>query len=304
MIRRRPVAQHLYLGKPFRDRVEGSGAGVFGDDLEHPLAEVMLENLVPERDPPGCVGRVTLMHKGEVGVGAIREEADGQPPRCFRLIEIFSLLKGGTDRLRVGPIQVFRISEHLVRGFSGLADDRACVERLSEDRLRVAPQLGSGLLAGPERGRGADADEVLFRRREPVFHPPQEEGEVRPLGPVEGVHLVDHEEPQGLRVVLLPQRLVASAQEEVVEHLVVREKDVRRVAPHRLAMGDDAVRSHLVGCVLRFCVRVDPRADPMQGRNRAKGRRDPARLVGGQRVHRINQDRLDPRRPLVLSAML
>ena len=69
-------------------------------------------------------------------------------------------------------------------------------------------------------------------------------------------------------------------------------------------MRDDAVIRHLNGRVLGLGIRVDPGADAFQGRDRRQRSGDPARLVGRQRVHRVDQDRLDPRLALLLAAML
>ena len=69
-----------------------------------------------------------------------------------------------------------------------------------------------------------------FWRAQPVFQPSDKKGKVGALRTVEGVHLVDYKEAQRLGPVFLPKRLVSSPQEQVVEHLVVRQQDVRRIS--------------------------------------------------------------------------
>ena len=75
----------------------------------------------------------------------------------------------------------------------------------------------------------------------------EEKGEVGPLRAVEGVHLVDYKEAQRLGLVLLPERLVAAPQQQVVEHLVVGQQDVGRVRPHGGAPRDHVLFGHRVG---------------------------------------------------------
>ena len=265
---------------------------------------MMLLQSLPERDPPRWIRRVPLVDEREVRVRPVREEAGGEPQRRPGLIQLLRLAQSrhGSRPVRAGRDIPGRRTPR--SGSSGSPDHGALIEGFPEDRLGVAPQLDSRLLSRAQRGRGPDADQVPLRRAEPVLQPPQQQGEVRALRPVEGVHLVDHQEAQRLRVVLLPERLVPAAQEQVVEHLVVREQDVGRVLPHRLAMGDDAVRGHLVGRVLRLRVRVDPGPHPLERADLRDRRRDPARLVGRQRVHRVDQDRLDPGLSLVPPAVV
>ena len=127
------------------------------------------------------------------------------------MVEVLGLPEGGVDVRGLGTVQILWVSEDLVGVLPCLADDGARVERLPEDRLRISPQLCRSVLAGAERRRRADADEMALRCAEPILEATQKESEVGALRPVKGMHLVDHEEAQGLGVVLLPQRLVPTA---------------------------------------------------------------------------------------------
>ena len=68
--------------------------------------------------------------------------------------------------------------------------------------------------------------------------------EVRALGAVERMELVDYEPAEGVWTVVPPEPLVARAAEEVVQHLVVGEENVRRPLNHDLAVGENVVGGH------------------------------------------------------------
>ncbi len=96
--------------------------------------------------------------------------------------------------------------------------------------------------------------------------------------------------------------------QQVVQHLVVRQQDVRRPFAQRVPVGDDVVPAHrLVGRPLRLVVATDEdsRGDPAAQRRRAvDGPGDAPRLVRRQRVHRVDEDGLDARRPGPFAAVI
>ena len=192
-----------------------------------------------------------------------------------------------------------RVAEEGIDALPDLPDDRPRLEGLVEDAGDVGEQLSFvDLLA--ERGRRSRADQLLARRREPHPQTADQAGEVGSLGAVEGVQLVDHQVAQRVRRVVPPEPEVERPDQQVVQHLVVRQQDVRRMFAQRVPVRDEVVPAHrLVGRPQRLVVAADedPRRDPAPQRRRpVDGLRNAPRLVRGQRVHRVDDDGLDPRR--------
>ena len=63
--------------------------------------------------------------------------------------------------------------------------------------------------------------------------------EVGPLSAVERVQLVHHQVSQRARLVVPPEPEVERPDQQVVQHLVVRQQDVRRPCAQRVPVGDD-----------------------------------------------------------------
>ncbi|MNZ97760.1 hypothetical protein D3C78_1170150 [compost metagenome] len=104
------------------------------------------------------------------------------------------------------------------------------------------------------------------------------------------MQLVHHHEAQQPRRVVAPQPLILRPQQQVVEHLVVGEQDVRRVLAQGVAMGDHLIGRH--AAVLRTVI-AGEQADAELGLQLAHFPGEAPRLIGGQGVHRIDDDRLD-----------
>ena len=188
------------------------------------------------------------------------------------------------------------LAEELVNALARLSDDRVRIEPGLEDAGHVVeqPLLLSRL---PERRGGPDADQIV-PRPEPHPQAPDEAGEVGSLGAVEGVQLVHHQVAQRARRVPPPELLIRRTDQQVVEHLVVREQDVRRLVQQRLPVRDHLVRPHPGRARRPLAVLPDeePRGHPSpQARNPVDRLGDPSRLVGRQRVHRVDDDGLDAR---------
>ncbi len=126
--------------------------------------------------------------------------------------------------------------------------------------------------------------------------PPEQHGHVGALGPVVGVELVQDDvlERVGAQP---PQLLVVVAQQELIEHLVVGEQDVRWRLAKDGSRGDQAVRSHL-RALRDLLAGVEPggnasqRVRPVCGVGDEPGQAQ--RLIVRQRVHRIEDQRLHP----------
>ena len=145
------------------------------------------------------------------------------------------------------------LADPLVDAEAGLGDDRVGTERLAEDglgevehRRRVALVAEGG--GGRDRGDAAEraVGLVLSGTRHAVGlerqpEPAQQHGDVGALGAVVGVELVEHEVLQRLRAVC-PDLRVRLAQQQLVEHLVVGQQDVRGAAADDVAVGDQPVR--------------------------------------------------------------
>ena len=209
----------------------------------------------------------------------------------------------------VGRMQVpadHRAAEEGVDALTDLADDRPRLERLVEDAGDVGEQLRLVAVV-TERGRRPGADQLAARAFEPHAQTPDQAREVRPLGAVERVQLVDHQVAQRVRCVVTPEPVVERPDQQIVQHLVVRQQDVRRPLAQPISVRDDVVRTQrLVRRALRLVVASDedPRRHlPAQGRRPVDRLRDAPRLVGRQRVHRVDEDGLDPRRPGLRTAV-
>jgi hypothetical protein len=197
----------------------------------------------------------------------------------------------------------------------GLGDHAIGRERLAEDglskgehRLRIAlvAQRGGGrdrrdaaerpppLLVGDRR--------VVIRPEVLERHPQaaQQHGDVGALRAVVGVELIEDEVLQAARA-LRPQRGVLGAQQQLVEHLVVGEQHVGRLAADDGAVGDEAVLGDL-----RALRAVLPGVERSRhaGELRLPGeqRGEAAGLVVGERVHRVKHERLQPPHALALGA--
>ena len=106
------------------------------------------------------------------------------------------------------------------------------------------------------------------------------------------MELIQDEVLKGLRA-CLPQNLVLAAQQQLIQHLVVREQDVWRVLPNRVTVVDQPLLTNH-GLLARLLPRIDRSANTGKPRVRRQQLRDPLRLVISQRVHRIQNQSLDP----------
>ena len=108
------------------------------------------------------------------------------------------------------------------------------------------------------------------------------------------MEFVDDEVAKALCAGRAPERPVFSAQKQEVEHLVVRKQNVGRVASQHLTVGDAVLSLHDARIGTRVPC-VEPYRKTWVARLHdvfAKARKAP-RLVGRERVHRIDDDRLD-----------
>lgn len=120
------------------------------------------------------------------------------------------------------------------------------------------------------------------------------------------MELVHDEVANGVLLARCPHLLVRGADEEVVEHLVIGEENVRRILLHPRAVRDDVVRPHravLRGLRLTLAD-VEACLHALERRDGRAELRDAARLIGGERVHRIDEDRFHPRRARVPPAVV
>ena len=177
------------------------------------------------------------------------------------------------------------------RGVRGIDFGSCAFQRLADDLFRREIHAEQGLghfrdfeplvfaAAAARHGGGrADADDVVA---ECVAAAANEHRDVGALTPAIGMQLVEHEEPEPLGGP--HQFAVLDAREQQLQHHVVREQDVRRIAPNRLAglsplLPGIAGESN-EGLALRVAL-VDELAELLV-------------LAVGQRVHRIDDDGLD-----------
>ena len=125
--------------------------------------------------------------------------------------------------------------------------------------------------------------------------PAQQDGDVGALGPVVGVELVEHEIGQAQRT-LGPQGLVVGAQQELVEHLVVRQQDVGWVVAQHGAVRDEPdggdAGAPLTGLPRAGVAGVEAGGHALKCRILGEELGEAPRLVVGERVHRVEDERL------------
>ena len=224
------------------------------------------------------------------------EDLVHRPQVVLAALEPVRVSRGRQVRMRREHVRDQAPAEELVNPLARLPDDRLRIEARAEDAGHVVEEpVLLPLLA--EGGGGSRADQIVLCA-EPRPQPPDEAGEVRPLGAVEGVQLVHHQVAERARLVPPPEPLVRGPDQQVVQHLVVREQDVGRVSQHRPPVRDHVLRPHCGRPRRSLPVLADeePGRDPSPERRAPMDRRgDPPRLVGGQRVHRVDHDGFDPR---------
>ena len=186
---------------------------------------------------------------------------------------------------------------HLVELDPRFGDDRVAVEFSTEYLRRIRADVRKRGLARSKRGRSPDAAKCAVVHAEPKLQAPHETGEVGGLRTVERVQLVNDKILERRRIVFLPQRLLPFADEHVVEHLVVREQNLRRRLQDRVAVGDDVVLAHLLvaSATVGILADVQTHVDALQPRMGVNRFRKTPRLVRRQRIHRIDDDRPDAR---------
>ena len=149
------------------------------------------------------------------------------------------------DRLRLalGLGLLANLRHHFIERKPILGDQRFGREVRTEHLLRVFADALAGILRRTKGRRGADATELRIRHPQTLLETPEQASEICRLCAVESVQLVNGQELQHIRglVVVIPQVLLPRPQEKIVQHLVVRQQDVRWLPQHRLTVGDDMV---------------------------------------------------------------
>ena len=149
----------------------------------------------------------------------------------------------------------------------------------------------------PAQGGGSSGvNQPAIRRLQPRLQAAQEQRQIGALSTVEGVQLIHHHIAQRLRRVLAPEMPVLGTDQQVVEHLVIGQQDVGRILAQRGAVGDHARRRHhhLPAAVLaRTTAHEQAHPQSVEGRGPRYHLRKAPSLIGGQRVHGINHQRLD-----------
>ena len=125
----------------------------------------------------------------------------------------------------------------------------------------------------------------------------QEQSQISTLRPVKRMQLVNHQVAQCGRRVALPQPAILGPEQQIVQHLVVGQQNIWRILSQCVAVCDDTCWRHH-----HALARIGNRATHKQAYPQAsKGWRcsnklcKPTRLVGRQRVHGVDYQRLDAR---------
>ena len=184
------------------------------------------------------------------------------------------------------------INAKTILGHHGFRRERG-IENLAGIRADVTYCLFSA-----HGGRRADEAHVIAGGVQPVGEPAQQTGQVGALRAVEGMQFVYDKVFERVRIVAVPNPGVFGAYQQIVEHLVVGEQDVRRVFEQLIVAGHDVGGGHgvvvLVAAALAHLAHIHARGHVVaQFRTVVDEFCQSLRLVGGEGVHRINEDGFD-----------
>ena len=256
----------------------------------------------PRRLRPGDGGLDGRVRRGQPGEGE-RRWAEHVLVRRTRLTRA-----PGTQRVGGGGDPVGGVPDPLPRLDPGLGDHARLVHLVAEHGVRERHHRRR-VAAVPQRRRGRHRGDQTERPGPvPVPDPrvvlrpmalqrqaeaAQQHRHVGALRPVVGVELIQHQITQA-RGAALPQRLVRGTQQQLVEHLVVGQQDVRRVIPQDLPVGDQPVLAD-PGTGLDLLPGVQAGRDTLEHLVPGDQPGQPGRLVIRQGVHRVQDQRLHPR---------
>ena len=209
----------------------------------------------------------------------------------FEFDEMVGLRNGGHGVVVVVGGEEF-VDAKTILGHHGFR--RECgIEYLAGVRADVTYRL-----LGAHGGRSANEAHIVAGGVQPVGEPAQQAGQVGALRAVESVQFVHDEVFERVRIVAVPNPGVFGAYQQIVEHLVVGEQDVRRVLQQFLMAGHDIGGGHgvvvLVATALAHLAHIHARGHVIaQFRTVVDEFGQSLRLVGGEGVHRIDEDGLD-----------
>ena len=232
----------------------------------------------PELGLQGEIGRCSWRVAGiELGLGFHARQRQGIEP----LVAI-----GGVHREELLGLEAFFLNQGC-----GLKAAREDLAGVAEHRLaRVRPAEGGG---------GSHTHQLLAGALEAIAQATDQAGQIGALGTVEAVELVNDEIAQHTGAitqppVVLPEALNVGLDQQVVELLVVGEQDVGRRLVQGVLIGNHAGGRHGRGGRVVGRADVETGAQPVEGSIGIDEIGDAPRLVGGQGIHRVDEDRLDP----------
>src|SRR5699024_6886915 len=187
-------------------------------------------------------------------------------------------------------------AHELLEVHAGLGDHGVLADVGAEDGAGEVEHGGRGVGSVAEGGGGGDGGEVDAAGCDLVqdqAQASQQHAHVRTLRAVVGVELVEDQVAQrgggGF-----PEGTVGAAQQQLVEHLVVRQQHVRCRAADHLAVGDERVRGNEGGGLVGGLPGVEGGGKPAVGGVLGEELREAPGLVVRERVHRVEDQRFDP----------
>ena len=237
------------VGQPIHQRVPRQDGRL--RQVQQRLEHLLPSQPLAKRDPPVILVRGPVGHlPGPDILRLIQRKRRGTEQRGGalgegggRLVVSRRTVLGG--RQPVGRESLAGRVDHLVDGEAvvRLRDDHLGLEALLEQRAGEIrqPLQGVHFLLGAAAGdgrAGADAAEIARGDVEPRLQAADQAAHIGALRAVVGVQLVQHQIGEPPRRVEPPDAPVFRLHQQVVEHLVVGQQDVRRVVLHGPAVGD------------------------------------------------------------------
>ena len=225
-----------------------------------------------------------------------------EPCSCclFQILRGFIILRKLIQHIHIRRRRHFklrdrRILKELRSAETVFCDHRILFKRLSENLRRILDDTAV-ILFGTHRRRGADTTKITIIDSKATLQTAKQASKICSLRSIKSMQLVDCDILQRFGTIILPQHGVLRADQKIVQHLIVRQKDIRRTAQHSFMICDHTMLSHH-SCRCLFLTTNIHTSSHIAPKFRAiiNELRYTFSLIRCKRVHRIDNQRFDPR---------